>query len=226
MAPERISLSPRSGVVLACGVVALGLAAGARVPGAESAEVSATWAETCASCHGATLAGGQAKSLLDDEWTFGGDDESLAASIRGGRIDAGMPPFGGALSEEEIRALVIFIREQRKQHERDQTTYAQPAGDTVVESEKHAFRVETVVDGLEIPWSIAFLPDGRLLVTEKEGRLRVVAEGRLLPDPIAGTPEVWSGGRAAFSTWPSTPSTRRTAGSISPSPTPATTTRP
>jgi len=198
MVPKPVSLSSRSAVVLACGVMALGLAAGAPAPGAESAEVSATWAETCASCHGVALAGGQAKSLLDDEWTFGGDDESLASSIRGGRVDAGMPPFGAALSEEEIRALVIFIREQRKQHEREQTTYAQPAGDTVVESEAHAFRVETVVDGLEIPWSIAFLPDGRMLVTEKAGRLRVVEEGRLVPDPVAGTPEVWSGGQGGL----------------------------
>jgi glucose/arabinose dehydrogenase len=198
MVPKRVSPSARLAIVLVCGVGSLGLAAGARAPGAEPAEVSATWAETCAACHGATLAGGQAKSLLDDQWAYGGDDESLAASIRGGRVDAGMPAFGEALSEEEIRALVIFIREQRKQHERDQTTYAQPAGDTVVESEKHAFRVETVVDGLEIPWSIAFLPDGRLLVTEKEGRLRVVEEGRLVPEPIAGTPKVWSGGQGGL----------------------------
>ena len=166
--------------------------------GAAEGDVTETWTDTCASCHGAKLTGGQAKSLLDDEWSFGGDDTSLAESIRNGREDAGMPPFGGALSEEEIRALVIFIREQRKQHERDQTTFAAPEGDTVVESEKHAFRVETVVDGLEIPWSIAFLPDGRMLVTEKAGRLRIVENGRLAPEPIAGTPEVWSEGQGGL----------------------------
>ncbi len=184
---------------------------------AASEDVTQVWADTCASCHGAELTGGQAKSLLDDEWSFGGDDASLAESIGSGRAEAGMPPFGGGLSEQEIRALVIFIREQRKQHERDQTTFAAPEGDTVVMSEKHAFRLETVVDGLEIPWSIAFLPDGRMLITEKAGRLRVVQEGRLVPEPIAGTPEVWPGGQGGSSTWRSTPSTRRTAGCISPS---------
>jgi glucose/arabinose dehydrogenase len=136
--------------------------------------------------------------MLDDEWSFGGDDASLAASIREGHPDAGMPAFGEALSDKEIRALVIFIREKRTAWERDHTTFAQPEGDTVVRSEKHAFRVETVVDGLEIPWSIAFLPDGRMLVTEKAGRLRVVEEGRLLPEPIEGTPEVWSGGQGGL----------------------------
>ena len=198
------SPNPSSRTLLA-GVVLLALASLValvaflpRVSGAAEGDVAETWAQTCAGCHGAKLTGGQAKSLLDDEWSFGGDDASLAESIRSGREDAGMPPFGGALSEEEIRALVIFIREQRKQHERDQTTFAAPEGDTVVESEKHAFRVETVVDGLEIPWSIAFLPDGRMLVTEKAGRLRVIEGGRLAPEPIAATPEVWSEGQGGL----------------------------
>ena len=57
-------------------------------------------------------------------------------------------------------------------------------------SEEQAFRVVTVAQGLEHPWSLAFLPDGRMLVTEREGRLRVLADGKLLPDPIEGLPPV------------------------------------
>jgi glucose/arabinose dehydrogenase len=57
-------------------------------------------------------------------------------------------------------------------------------------SEEHSFRVATVVQGLEQPWSIAFLPDGRMLVTEKAGRLRMVENGRLDPAPVAGLPQV------------------------------------
>ncbi len=52
------------------------------------------------------------------------------------------------------------------------------------------FRVETVAEGLISPWAIEFLPDGRMLVSERPGRLRVFIEGRLLEDPIAGVPEV------------------------------------
>ncbi len=54
----------------------------------------------------------------------------------------------------------------------------------------HDYRVVTVADGLLQPWSMAFLPGGDMLVTEKPGRLRVVRDGRLLPEAVPGVPEV------------------------------------
>ena len=57
-------------------------------------------------------------------------------------------------------------------------------------SDEHSFRVVKVVQGLEQPWSLAFLPDGHMLVTEKAGRLRVIRQGKLEPQPIAGVPQV------------------------------------
>lgn len=66
-----------------------------------------------------------------------------------------------------------------------------PAIAQVHDSEAHRFRAITVADGLEHPWGLAFLPDGRLLVTEQPGRLRVIGrDGRLDPRPVAGLPEV------------------------------------
>jgi aldose sugar dehydrogenase len=67
---------------------------------------------------------------------------------------------------------------------------AAPACAQTYQSEKHAFRVVELVRGLEQPWSLAFLPDGRMLVTEKVGRLRVVKDGKLDPRPVEGLPEV------------------------------------
>jgi glucose/arabinose dehydrogenase len=58
------------------------------------------------------------------------------------------------------------------------------------DSDEHSFRIVRVAEGLEQPWSAAFLPDGRILVTEKAGRLRVIAQGRVDPRPIAGLPAV------------------------------------
>ena len=53
-------------------------------------------------------------------------------------------------------------------------------------------RPVTVATGLWHPWSLAFLPDGDMLVTERNGKLRVVRDGRLDPDPISGVPAVHS----------------------------------
>lgn len=52
------------------------------------------------------------------------------------------------------------------------------------------FTVTTVADGLDHPWSLAFLPDGDMLVTERVGRLRIIRNGVLDPQPIAGVPDV------------------------------------
>ena len=52
------------------------------------------------------------------------------------------------------------------------------------------YRVVTVVEGLQNPWSIAWLPGGEMLVTERPGRLRVVRNGVLDPKPIGGVPPV------------------------------------
>ena len=60
------------------------------------------------------------------------------------------------------------------------------------------FKQTTVVEGLERPWSMAWLPDGTMLVTEKAGRLRLIREGQLLPTPIAGLPEVMSSGQGGL----------------------------
>ena len=76
---------------------------------------------------------------------------------------------------------------------------AQAAIETaVVRSEAHSFRVVTLLDGLEHPWSITFLPDGRWLITERPGRLRIVESGRLLPKPVAGLPPIHRQGQGGL----------------------------
>ncbi len=65
-------------------------------------------------------------------------------------------------------------------------------------SEEHRYRVVEVVTGLEHPWGLAFLPDGDILVTERSGRLRVVRDGVLDPEPVAGVPEVRARGQGGL----------------------------
>src|SRR5687767_4426432 len=57
---------------------------------------------------------------------------------------------------------------------------------------------ETVVAGLEHPWALAFLPDGRILVTERPGRLRIVDAGGRLSAPLGGVPQVLARGQGGL----------------------------
>ncbi len=74
-----------------------------------------------------------------------------------------------------------------------------PAHAQTVQSDKHAFRVVTLVRGLQNPWSMAFLPDGRMLVTEREGRLRIVSKDfKLDPKPVEGLSEIVATGQGGL----------------------------
>ncbi|HEX2547514.1 MAG TPA: PQQ-dependent sugar dehydrogenase [Ramlibacter sp.] len=61
-----------------------------------------------------------------------------------------------------------------------------------------AFKPETVASGLDHPWAVAFLPQGRFLVTERPGRMRVVSAQGALGAPLAGLPEVAAGGQGGL----------------------------
>jgi glucose/arabinose dehydrogenase len=67
-----------------------------------------------------------------------------------------------------------------------------------VDSERHRFRPSVVVDGLEHPWGLAFLPDGDILITERPGRLRLLRDGVLDPEPVPGAPEVADSGQGGL----------------------------
>jgi glucose/arabinose dehydrogenase len=67
-----------------------------------------------------------------------------------------------------------------------------------VKSEKAEIRVETIASGLQNPWGLTFLPDGRALVTERPGRLRIIGKDNKLSDPVAGVPEVAAVGQGGL----------------------------
>jgi aldose sugar dehydrogenase len=61
-----------------------------------------------------------------------------------------------------------------------------------------AVRVQTIARGLEHPWALAFLPDGRMLVTERPGRLRIVGRDGRVSEPLAGVPQVLARGQGGL----------------------------
>jgi len=71
------------------------------------------------------------------------------------------------------------------------------AGAQEFATEKVKIKAEKVATGLASPWSLAFLPDGAMLVTEKAGTLRIIRDGEV-SDPVEGVPEVWDRGQGGL----------------------------
>lgn len=103
----------------------------------------------------------------------------LARTVRYGLLLAGVLVVIGATATcVKVRELDSQVRE--------------------LDSEEHRYRVVTVVAGLEHPWGLAFLPGGEILVTEREGRVRLVRGGVLQPEPLPGGPEVRARGQGGL----------------------------
>ncbi|MFN7021333.1 MAG: PQQ-dependent sugar dehydrogenase [Phycisphaerales bacterium] len=165
--------------------------------------VTDLWSNNCKSCHGDRGQGGGAgtRSLLTDELFDQKFDRPFFDAVKLGLPDQGMAAFGETLSDAKIWGLVVHIRELQAKERRDRLGAPKP--DNGVYATQHArYRIETVIDtkaGLEAPWSVDFLPDGRMLVADRPGRLRVFdPKSRTLSKPVSGTPAVRNRGQGGL----------------------------
>ena len=178
----------------------------------DMADGAAIYQRNCAGCHGADLAGGRGPSLFNAGLIQSLGDVRIRATILNGNGE--MPAFKGTLTAAQITTVIAYLHTQSAAFapatggDRGRTGAAaaaagpptlatplvpNPVGQ-VMHSEKQDFRIEAVATGLVTPWGMAFLPDGRLLITERPGRLRIVdADGRLEPQPVAGLPKIHVG---------------------------------
>lgn len=136
------------------------------------------YADNCAVCHGADLQGAaQGPPLAGRPLVHGDSVPDLIASIREGVPAKGMPSWGAVLHEDEIKSIALYVAERR-----DGQRFLDMQNDTplvvptdVVRTEEHAYRLEVVADGLTpLPFSIAPLPSGEILMTEKTGGLVLI----------------------------------------------------
>ena len=149
--------------------------------------------EKCASCHGERLQGGNAQSLVDGVWQFGSDRGYIVRNIKYGIPHLGMPSYEKTLTDQQINQIVGFLRDSERQ-----AGAKPPAPPQQLETLDYYIKVDVWAQGLEVPWSIAWLDARRVLVTERPGRLRLVEDGKVHPQPIAGTPRVLSEGQGGL----------------------------
>ena len=149
----------------------------------------------CAVCHGEQMEGAaQGTPLVGKDLVHGESVDEIALSISNGFPERGMPEWSKTLSESEIRTLALFVSETRSGFNYSDfnynTAFNVPEGP--IESEAHSFVLETVIDGLDaLPFSIAPLPDGGLLLTERKLGLSIISsEGEKSPF-ISGAPKTY-----------------------------------
>lgn len=160
-------------------------AGGGGGPGGPGAPI---YAVHCAGCHGTDRSGGRASSLFDEKWLSTTTDERMLSSMKNGVPGTEMPGFNHLLDDQQLWQLVQHIRAEAGSLRPKPHFVIDPDGQPLT-TEKQAITLEVVARGLETPWGLAFLPDGRLLITERPGRLRIIDKGRL-SDPIKGIPNV------------------------------------
>ena len=154
--------------------------------------------EFCAVCHGANMEGAaQGVPLAGRALTHGDTVDAIAKSISSGFPQGRMPAFSTTMDEVKIRRIATYIGEKRADLSYADFKVAAPPStpEGVVRSEAAAFRVETFATGLApLPYSIAPLPDGSMLVTEKTHGLRIISADGKLSELIKGTPKVFDDG--------------------------------
>ena len=80
--------------------------------------VRAVIAQNCAPCHGSGLAGGMQKSLVEGQWKYATDDQSIRNIIKNGLSEMGMPPAAASVTPQDVDALVSFIRAEETKNKR------------------------------------------------------------------------------------------------------------
>ena len=142
----------------------------------------------CAGCHGARM-----ERFAGNTWEAFKSGGDLTPVIKNGLPVLGMPSFEKAFTSAEMKSISDYILEM-KGKKTVQVAVKFPA---VVRSKHQAFRIDTVAKGLDVPWGMAFLPDGDMLVTERSGQLFRFGGGKLKAI-ISGVPEVMAQGQGGL----------------------------
>ena len=124
----------------------------------------------CSGCHGQKM-----KTFVDRKWEYGSTQEDIERSIAKGMVNEGMPAYEQTLKPEEITILAQYILQgiaDRKSYD-----IVEDSTPKHYVSDYYNLRVDTIVDGLEIPWGIKVLADGTIFFTERKGTFNIKRPG-------------------------------------------------
>jgi aldose sugar dehydrogenase len=144
----------------------------------------------CAGCHGMRM-----ERFAGRTWEAYSAGDDLSQVIRYGLPALGMPSFEKALTNAEMQAMSKYILTEI----RERVEVPKPTKfPKVIKSDHLSFRIDTIVKGLDVPWGVAFLPEGDLLVAERSGELFRFGNTGILKASITGIPEVYAQGQGGL----------------------------
>lgn len=146
------------------------------------------YANFCASCHRDNLSW-----FKTHKWKYGNRQEDIYNSIETGYSDFGMLGYADTLTKKEMQNLARFIYLKLELKEED--AFRPDKGFYV--TEELQIRPDTVIKGLNVPWGLAFFPDGDMLINEREGKMLRFRNGVLVAE-IKGLPEIHADGQGGL----------------------------
>jgi aldose sugar dehydrogenase len=159
----------------------------AQLTAADLATARTNYTNYCGGCHGQNL-----ETFVNRKWQHGNSPEALFKSIKHGYPEQGMLAYDTTFTDTEIRQLVSYIRQGLQPGQKKQATIG-----TVYRAQDLSFTLDTVATGLDVPWAMAFLPNGEMLITERSGTLYRLTKGRQL-QKIEGAPEILAPGQGGL----------------------------
>jgi glucose/arabinose dehydrogenase len=162
----------------------------APVPALRQTRAFEIFSTTCSGCHGQTLEpGAKAKSLFTASYLDSRTDAQIVNAVADGSGIANHG-FKTLLTPDEILQIPSYLRIVSGNLNRKMGAVPDITG-KVIKTQKATFKVETLAKGLDQPWGFAFLPDGRMIFTERAGRIRFLDKAGKLSEPVKGTPSVF-----------------------------------
>ncbi len=157
---------------------------------ADSAQ--ANYQNFCGGCHGEKM-----DAFVDRTWKHGSSKADLYKGIKFGYADEGMPAFDSAFTEKAINDLAAYILTGVENVKRYNFQKDIVIKKNYFKSASMAVKLDTILQGVKVPWGMAFLPGGGMLITERSGKL-YRKTGKNSIDSIAGVPEVVAEGQGGL----------------------------
>ena len=163
----------------------------APVPALLQSRANEIYNTTCAGCHGASAQPGpSARALFAKEFLDSRTDAQIVQVLTDGLTATPNHSFKTLFFPDEIAQMPALLRIRGGIVNRKVGPVPDING-KMFQSQKASFKVETLAKGFDQPWGMAFLPDGRLIFTERAGRIRFLNKDGSVSEPVKGTPSVF-----------------------------------